>query len=169
METTNGGSYAAVAIVLRNLETNPEVILVKRAARRDDPWSGQIAFPGGRRKPSDQNLVQTALRELEEETGVGGDAVEFLGSLPYVSPANSPNLLVKPFVGLLTGEAVFVEGSEVQKVFWAPLLGLKPVVKRVYSKSGRWVSKHLCYAYGDELVWGMTSKLLKQVLTRVGL
>ncbi|MEM2095657.1 MAG: CoA pyrophosphatase [Candidatus Caldarchaeum sp.] len=169
METRHGGSYAAVAIILRNLGTNPEVILVKRATRHDDPWSGQIAFPGGRRKPSDQSLVQTALRELKEETGVGGDAVDVLGSLPFVTPANSPDLLVKPFVGLLAGEVVFVEGHEVQKVFWAPLLGLKPVIKRVYSRSGKWVRKHLCYAYGDELVWGMTSKLLRQVLTTVGL
>ncbi|MEM2035144.1 MAG: NUDIX domain-containing protein, partial [Candidatus Caldarchaeum sp.] len=75
METIHGRSYAAVAIILRNLDRSPEVILVKRASRLDDPWSGQIAFPGGRRKPSDQSLVQTALRELKEETGVGEEAV----------------------------------------------------------------------------------------------
>ncbi|MEM1937143.1 MAG: CoA pyrophosphatase [Candidatus Caldarchaeum sp.] len=169
METIHGRSYAAVAIILRNLDRSPEVILVKRASRLDDPWSGQIAFPGGRRKPSDQSLVQTALRELKEETGVGEEAVEVLGALPFTSPANSPDLLVKPFVGLLDGEVVFVEGNEVQRVFWAPLLGLKPVVKRVYSKSGSTVRNHLCYAYGDDLVWGMTSKLVRQVLTTLGL
>ncbi|MCS6769499.1 MAG: CoA pyrophosphatase [Candidatus Caldarchaeum sp.] len=164
-----GRSYAAVCILLRKISERPEVLLVKRAERSTDPWSGHIAFPGGRYKASDSDLVETALRELEEETGIRRDVVRLVGALPFTTPANSPDLLVKPYVALLLREAEVHKGSEVQKVLWVPLRDLKIVATEVYSKYSGAVRKHLCYVYGDELIWGMTFKLIRRVLQVLGL
>lgn len=60
---------AAVALLLRPRE-QLEILLIKRAERDTDPWSGHMALPGGRREPGDADLVTTAFRETEEETGV---------------------------------------------------------------------------------------------------
>ncbi|MCS7129382.1 MAG: CoA pyrophosphatase [Candidatus Caldarchaeum sp.] len=164
-----GRSYAAVCILLREVGDAPEVLFVKRAERSTDPWSGQIAFPGGRYKASDSDLVETALRELEEETGIRRDVVRLVGALPFINPSNSPNLLVKPYVALLSGEAQPRRGSEVQKLMWVPLIDLKILATDVYSKYSASVRKHLCYLYGDDLIWGMTSKLVRRVLQLLGL
>ncbi len=164
-----GRNNAAVAIIFRNLDHNPEVLLVKRISSSSDPWSGQIAFPGGRYRPLDGDLKETVLRELEEETGVGGDAVELLGTLPPVSPANVPTLKVTPFVGLLIKDVELRKGSEIEKVFWIALYDLKRRVESVYAKSVGRVRDYLCYVFDGEVVWGMTAVLLRKIMLLIGL
>jgi len=61
---------AAVALVLLDGPQGIEILLIKRAERADDPWSGQIALPGGRYDVGDRDLEATAVRETREETGV---------------------------------------------------------------------------------------------------
>ena len=61
---------AAVALVLLEGPEGLEILLIRRAERVDDPWSGQIAFPGGRYDVGDRDLETTAIRETREETGV---------------------------------------------------------------------------------------------------
>ena len=67
------GTYfeAAVALILREtIDDDIELLFIKRAARDDDPWSGQIALPGGRHQDSDDSLEDTAVRETREEVGL---------------------------------------------------------------------------------------------------
>ena len=60
---------AAVAIV-RAAVPDDSILLIRRAEREGDSWSGHWSFPGGRREPEDPDLLHTALRELEEECGI---------------------------------------------------------------------------------------------------
>src|SRR5689334_10230467 len=62
--------FAAVAAVLRDRGGEAEVLLIRRAQKETDPWSGHMAFPGGRQDPSDRDLLHTAVRETEEEVGL---------------------------------------------------------------------------------------------------
>ncbi len=164
-----GRDNAAVTIIFRKLDRNPEVLLVKRLSSSSDPWSGQIAFPGGRYSPLDRDLKMTALRELEEEAGVGIGTVELLGTLPTISPANAPTLKVIPYVGLLVKDVKLRNGSEIERAFWAGVHDLKRRVERVYVKSARRVRYHLCYVFDGEVIWGMTSVLLRKVMSLAGL
>src|SRR5579863_6444108 len=75
---------AAVAVVVRDTEEGDEVLLIKRAERDGDPWSGHIALPGGRVQKQDESFKATAVRETREEVGVDLDAnASFLG---YMRP-----------------------------------------------------------------------------------
>src|SRR5579871_3685629 len=128
---------AAVAIVhARHPEES--VLLIRRAERDDDPWSGHWSFPGGRRDPEDTDLVQTALRELAEECGIRLDRRQMEASLP---PTNAGRrlgrvTLVAPF--LFRVESVLPttpDPREAAEALWIPLgvlrdparHGLRPV------------------------------------------
>ncbi len=88
---TDGRIQAAVALVLVPGSEGPELLLIKRTERDDDPWSGQMAMPGGRRDEEDHDLLQTAIRETREETSVDLGEAEVLGELDDLSPS-SPHL-----------------------------------------------------------------------------
>lgn len=90
---------AAVAI-LRTPAPTESILLMRRAERADDPWSGHWSFPGGRREPEDPDLTHTALRELEEECGIVLRGEQLQRALPPVVARRrtGPFLLVAPFV-----------------------------------------------------------------------
>ena len=70
---------AAVAVVLREGPRSAEVLLIERAHHPDDPWSGHMAFPGGRMEAGDDSTRTTAARETLEEVGVSLHGAEYLG------------------------------------------------------------------------------------------
>ena len=95
---------AAVAVLLHDGTEGLEALFIHRAERAGDTWSGQIAFPGGRREPSDSDLRVTAIRETHEEIGVDLASAEPLGVLDDMYPRTPvlPPVVVRPFVfGLL--------------------------------------------------------------------
>ena len=98
------GTYfeAAVALILRETrDDDVELLFIKRATREDDPWSGQIALPGGRHQASDASLEETAVRETREEVGLELDRHgAIIGALDELRPRTAvlPPVIVRPFV-----------------------------------------------------------------------
>jgi len=155
---------AAVALVLLEGPQGLELILIKRAERGDDPWSGQIALPGGRYEGGDRDLEATAVRETSEETGVDLAGAERLGALDDLYPRTSllPPVVVRPFVFALTRRAALVPSDEVQRAFWLPLGRLsEPGVRREVTVTVRGGAHTLpAYLVDDDLIWGMTERIL---------
>jgi 8-oxo-dGTP pyrophosphatase MutT (NUDIX family) len=158
---------AAVALVL--LDTVPpglEILLIRRAERVGDPWSGQIAFPGGRYERGDPDLLATAIRETREETGVDLGHAERLGSLDDLYPrtATLPPVVVRPFVFALDRRPPpgLVPSAEVERAFWLPLVRLgEPGVRREITLKLRGVERTFpAYLVDDEVIWGMTERIL---------
>ena len=114
---------AAVAIVhARGAEES--VLLIRRSEREDDPWSGHWSFPGGRCEPSDKDLAQTALRELEEECGIRLSRDRLEACLPPLSAGRRMRhvLTVAPFLFRADGEMpTVVDPEEVAEAVWVPL------------------------------------------------
>ena len=159
---------AAVALVL--LDGPPpasglEILLIRRAERPGDPWSGQIAFPGGRYEPGDPDLLATAIRETREETGVDLTSAERLGPLDDLYPRTPtlPPVVVRPFVFALGRRPPpLVPSDEVQRAFWLPLSRLEQAgVRREITLTLRGVERTFpAYLVNDELIWGMTERIL---------
>lgn len=156
---------AAVALVLRPAGDDLELLLMRRAVREGDPWSGQIGLPGGRFDVSDPSLEHTALRETFEEVGIDlrrdGSVLGQLDELRPRTPALPP-IIVRPFVCALHGEARIVTNDEVAELRWVRLgeLFLPEARVRTSVRVRDIQMKVDAYQVGDFTVWGMTERIL---------
>lgn len=108
---------AAVAMVLFGADAGLQVLFIERAKRAGDPWSGHLAFPGGRVDADDVTVRHTAERETLEEVGLDLGQVEFLGRLDDVTGSMTP-VVVSGFVYRLAQKESFILDAEVQDAFW---------------------------------------------------
>ena len=124
-ETVPANSRSAgVALILKALGEDLSVLFIERALREDDPWSGHIAFPGGHQDRSDTGVLQTVVRETKEEVGITLTPSECVSQLPFEKPYTSDqrtNLVVLPYVFVLTHEPELYLNHEVSEVIWVPL------------------------------------------------
>ncbi|MEM3832091.1 MAG: CoA pyrophosphatase [Thermoprotei archaeon] len=154
---------AAVSVMLTG-DNDIETLMIKRLVKHDDPWSGQIAFPGGRFKAGDGNLLSTMIREVYEELGINlAGQGEIIGSLSIVSPGNVPDLKVTPYVVALKKKPMIIPShEEVEKAFWVKLNELRPGESEVITVLGPRVVSG--FFYKNYFIWGMTSRILKELL-----
>ncbi len=169
--TDPGCLQAAVAVVVR-ATPSLELLLIKRARSERDPWSGHMALPGGRRDPTDESLRTTAVRETLEETGVdlAGTGVP-LGRLDELKPGSVrlPMLTIAPFVwGVPAQTEARVASTEVDAVHWVALDTLRHPETHddVHIALPGGVRTFPCYRVVDEIVWGLTYRILRQFLER---
>ncbi len=162
---------ASVAAVLRERPGgDDELLFIKRAVHPLDPWSGQMAFPGGRMEPGDGSAFHTVIRETLEEVGIDleRDArlVGRLDDVQAMARGRTVPLVIRPFVFCLTGPARIRPNEEVDDVGWIP-------VPWLLSGQGRgtmdydWhgVTVQLpCVRYQGYLVWGLTYRMLSSLL-----
>ena len=167
-EAAPGASPAAVALILLEGPRGLETLLIRRAERADDPWSGQVALPGGRYDPADADLLVTAIRETREETGVDLSAAERLGVLDDLYPRTPtlPAVVVRPFVFALASRPTLVPGVEAARVFWLPLGRLSQRgVQRDFTLPVRGVERTFpAYVIDEIVIWGMTERILTPFL-----
>jgi 8-oxo-dGTP pyrophosphatase MutT (NUDIX family) len=168
----SGQGEAAVALLVRPRE-GLELLLIRRAELRGDPWSGHVALPGGRRAPHDPDLLTTAARETEEEVGVPLHATgRLIGPLDELSPATPllPPLVIAPFVMAVPPETTSrPDGREVQSALWVPVDALRQAGARssttIELPTGR--RDFPCLVYQDFVIWGLTYRILEQFLAIV--
>ena len=149
-----------------------DILLIQRAERHGDPWSGQIALPGGRRHPDDATLQDTAVRETHEETGIDLAAEGLvLGMLDEIRPRTPvlPPIIVTPFVAVVPAGVPLEISDELADAFWTPW-GTFADPDRVDESTVRvrgalW--KVSSYLVGERVVWGMTERMLRQLAARM--
>lgn len=155
---------AAVALILYTGAEGLEALFIKRAVQSGDPWSGQIALPGGRREAGDTDLLATAVREAREETGIDLAGAEQLGRLDDLYPRTPtlPPVLVRPYVFAVAARPALAPDVEVQRAFWVPLRRLaEPGVRREVTLTLRGVERTFpAYHLGDDVIWGMTERII---------
>jgi 8-oxo-dGTP pyrophosphatase MutT (NUDIX family) len=161
---------AAVAAVLRDGGDGAEVLLIRRAEQPGDPWSGHMAFPGGRRQDADRDLLHTAVRETLEEVGLvlepERDLIGSLDHLPAYARGKRAGLVIAPFVFQLTGQPELVPSArEVDEVLWAPL---SPLARGDRNRSMAWEYEGTrmqvpAFDVEGRLVWGLTHRMLSSL------
>jgi 8-oxo-dGTP pyrophosphatase MutT (NUDIX family) len=157
-----GRTWAAVALVLA---PDPDsLLLIRRAERAGDPWSGQFGLPGGRRDGHDADLIATAIRETAEEVGLLLDRSRHIGTLDDVVPRTPvlPPIAVRPFVFMLDARPPLALNREVAAAHWVELAHLlAPGCRRDTTVTVRGQPLVVpAYVRGDLLVWGMTERIL---------
>ena len=163
---------AAVAVILHDGDEGLEALFIHRAVRAGDTWSGQIAFPGGRRDPGDADLLATAIRETGEEVGVDLSSAERLGVLDDLYPRTPvlPPVVVRPFVFALTARPTIVVSSEVQEAFWVSFRALQaPGVASTVTVDHPGIPRRVlpAYALGNHTIWGMSERILTPLISLV--
>ena len=163
---------AAVAVILHDGDDGLEALFIRRAVRAGDTWSGQIAFPGGRRDPGDADLLATAIRETMEEVGVDLSAAERLGVLDDLYPRTPvlPPVVVRPFVFALTARPTIVAGPEVQDTFWVSFRALQaPAAQGEVIVDHPGIPRRVLPAYtlGNRTIWGMSERILTPLISLV--
>jgi 8-oxo-dGTP pyrophosphatase MutT (NUDIX family) len=147
-----------------------EVLMIRRAERSGDPWSGHMAFPGGRKDPADRNTLATALRETREEIGLDASThARLLGRLSDI--ATHPRLrggpmIITPYVFHLRTETELVPNHEVAETVWVPLGFL---AERGNREKMRWAPNGVplelpCYQFGGRRIWGLSLMMLDELL-----
>jgi 8-oxo-dGTP pyrophosphatase MutT (NUDIX family) len=164
------GRRAAVAAVLRQNGPGLELLFILRAEHPRDPWSGQMAWPGGRVDEGDSDPLATALRETREEIALDLERdAELLGTLSEVRThlRRGPGpMSVVPFVFGLTGDPHLTPNSEVQETRWVPLpflLDRRNRGRMVWTRSGVPLVMP-CYRFEGRVIWGLTLRMLDELL-----
>ncbi len=164
---------AAVTILIREEDGDHQLLLIKRAIREGDPWSGHLALPGGRAEWQDIDLVETAARETCEEIGIdllGPDSTRdrFIGHLPVLSPQSPgiPPIEITPFVAMAPPTQELRLSAEVCQTWW---LSINQLLERGLSTeyrhhSGSLVRKWPAYESPGGPVWGITERILTTFL-----
>ena len=160
-------SRAAVAVLLA---PDPDaILLIRRADRAGDPWSGQMGLPGGRSSAGDTDLLATAIRETREEVGISVTPAELVGALHDVAPRSPhlPPLMVRPFVFCLPARPAVVPNAEVAEHLWVELAALlhPDVYRPVTIQFGSATREFPAYHVSPVPVWGMTERILAPLVS----
>ena len=160
-------AQAAVAMILAEGDNDLDVCFIRRAEREGDPWSGQVAFPGGRAELADPTANAVAERETFEEIGLKLYADHLIGPLP-VRPIERQELnLLSPFVYYVGAGAQLTatvrERHEVASVFWVPLHHLfdESAATELEYPLGGTATRFPGIRYGDHVIWGLTLRILE--------
>lgn len=177
VEAESGERYrrAAVALVLRadSGPAGPELLLIQRATWEGDPWSGQMALPGGRSEPGDATLAATAVRETREETAVDLEREgRILGRLDDLQPRTLilPPIIITPFVAAFAGGSALTPSSEVADAFWVPVSALQDpdASRNVVVELPTGALRVSSFQYQGHTIWGLTERILREFLTLIG-
>ena len=160
-----------MAIVVRARPGGPDVLFIERAEKEGDPWSGQMAFPGGHKDPVDDDLKSAAMRETLEEISLDLSGAHYLGALDHQQArprGHNLDMIIAPHVFEISGDPVLEPNYEVADTVWAPLNSL------VTNTLHDWMTFELrgeptifngYRLSGGHFVWGLTYRVLKDFFT----
>ncbi len=164
---------SAVAMILQMRNGKLHILMIKRAEREGDPWSGHMAFPGGRMDKTDINGFAVATRETAEEVGLTlGPQDQCIGRLSDLNAKphwGTLGMAVSPFVFRLDREVIFQANYEVAEVIWVPLDFLVDAGNReemTLTYKGAKIAVP-CYRYQGRCIWGLSLMMLDELLDLV--
>ena len=163
---------AAVAAILRSGENGEaEIFFIVRAQREGDPWSGHVAFPGGRAEATDTSFLATAIRETREEVSIDLSSAKLLARLPDVPAFQRSKkygtLIVSAFVFALESHQEPVPNREVAHALWVPLA---PLARGDFKEPFTWTHEQqtielpsMRIGEGKHVLWGLTYRMLEMI------
>lgn len=163
-ETLLPESKHRLAAVLVPIFSKDLSLLLTKRTLKVTHHRGQISFPGGRFMEKDKNLITTALRETEEETGISNNDVQIIGKLsPTVATSGH---FVIPYVGIIENDVkIKIQEDEVEEYFFAKIHDL---LQPSNLKKGRFYGMKLpYYQVSNYKIWGLTFRFITDLLQRI--
>jgi len=157
---------SAVLILFYPINEIPHVVFILRQSY-DGVHSAQVGFPGGKKEETDRDLVQTALREANEELKILDKEVFIIGELSelYVPPSN---FLISPFIGYTNTRPSFVKDEyEVAEIIEVPIhdiLGNEYLTTTTISLPNGAKLKVPCFQFNNRIVWGATAMIVQELI-----
>lgn len=163
---------SAVAVIFGAAAGQLSLCYVRRAPFPGDPWSGDMAFPGGKADRGDRSFHDIAARETFEEIGLHLEQRHLVGTLPGIDVqprTNFPKLLLKPMVYLLDEEpAPFQLSSEIAAGYWIPAPSLWDLSRRTSVDWGHLNVDYPGIEHEGEVIWGLTYRVLEDCAVLLG-
>lgn len=159
--------HAAVAII-RTEGDDPHYLLLRRADNPVDPWSGHFALPGGRREPGDRDILDTCIRETQEEIGLRLYPHQMREARPWARAGGTKHAtLVAPFLFEIPGQAeLILDATEIAESHWLPArFLLNPANHTDAPMVPLWPDRNFpCIKVGSGAIWGFTYGVLGALL-----
>jgi 8-oxo-dGTP pyrophosphatase MutT (NUDIX family) len=155
---------SSVLILIYPDDSDAKTVLIQRPAY-DGMHGGQVSLPGGKREESDATLIETALRETQEELGIPSSMISVIGTLSelYIPPSN---YLVLPVVGFTSERPAFrPDPVEVEKIIEIRIDQLSDpgykVIKDIHVHG--FTLSAPCYLVDGATIWGATAMILAEL------
>ncbi|MEA2109644.1 MAG: CoA pyrophosphatase [Pseudomonadota bacterium] len=159
------GVRAAVLCPLFIREGEANLLLIKRSQQLKH-HKGEVSFPGGVKESSDSSLLETCLRESEEEVGIKSRDTTIIGRLDEVD--TTTGFLVSPFLGLIPHPYSFqLNNQEVDHLITVPIAQFIEVSNQYdfYYFNGQRLISLIAYHINSQVIWGATARIVEQLIT----
>jgi 8-oxo-dGTP pyrophosphatase MutT (NUDIX family) len=157
----NPGEYRLASILVVIYGNDPIVVMTEKPKHMKF-HAGEISFPGGKLDSDDSDLLETALRETSEEIGLTISKEQVIGQLEPVVTLNS-GFLILPFISVVDKIPPLSANAEVEKIFHIPLESFLKTEKRDPDPSHNRIQEMFTFEYENQIVWGASARILKQI------
>jgi len=144
---------------------SPKILMIKKPITMNH-HGGEIAFPGGKISNEDQNLLDTAIRETKEETGIDVKREQIIGQLKPVTTLNS-GFIILPFICMLEKIDELIPNSEVDEFLEIPLFTFLKTLENDSDPEHNSIQEMYTFSFENHLVWGASARMLKQIIIKL--
>jgi len=163
LSKNNETKLSSVLIII--FENLPKILMIKKPITMNF-HGGEIAFPGGKISNEDNDLLDTAIRETKEETGITVTRKEIIGQLEPVTTLNS-GFTILPFICILEKIENLTPNSEVDKFLEIPLIPFLQTLANDSDPEHNSIQEMYTFTFENYLIWGASARMLKQITTKL--
>jgi len=165
LSNNNKTKLSSVLIII--FDNSPKILMIKKPITMNH-HGGEIAFPGGKISNKDDNLLDTAIRETQEETGIIVNREDIIGQLRPVTTLNS-GFTILPFVCILNEIKELTPNSEVDEFLEIPLIPFLQTLAKDLDPEHNSIQEMYTFTFEKHLIWGASARMLKQITTKFGI
>ena len=163
LSKNNETKLSSVLIII--FESSPKILMIKKPITMNY-HGGEIAFPGGKISNKDDDLLDTAIRETREETGIIVNREEIIGQLKPVRTLNS-GFTILPFVCILNKIKELTPNSEVDEFLEIPLMSFLQTLAKDLDPEHNSIQEMHTFTFEEHIVWGASARMLKQITEKL--
>ena len=154
---------SSVLIII--FESSPKILMIKKPITMNH-HGGEIAFPGGKISNEDYDLLDTAIRETNEETGITITREQIIGQLKPVTTLNS-GFTILPFISILDKINGLIPNSEVEEFLEIPLIPLLQTLSNDTDPKHNSIQEMYTFTFENKVIWGASARMLKQITEKI--